>query len=290
MLVFAGVAASTDVLAQTTRDPAGAGSAFARGKEAMKRGDVDAACELFAESVRLDPAPGARLNLAACDEQRNRLASASQEFKDALLTLPAGDSRIAFTEERIAALEPRVPKLVLRLAPDAPAGTTVLRDGIMVASPSLGTAVPVDPRTYTIVVRAPGRQETSTVITLDEAERKELVLDVGAAVPLPAPAPDPAPARSRSKALPIGLVSGGAVALAAGTVLGVLTLDRASTVKAHCTPGCDDAGYEAGQDGKWMSVASPVALGVGVALVAAGIYFFVERTPSREPRMAIATW
>lgn len=280
--------------AQAARDPAAAGAAFSRARDAIKRGDVETACELFAESVRLDPAPGAKLNLADCDERRGRVASASQEFRDALESLPSGDSRVAYAQERLTKLAPRVPALVLRASPELPPDAQVLRDGQVVAGASFGAPVPADPRAHEIRVRVRGRIDAVQTVTLREGETKEVVLVAGPMAPAAPPAPPvvalatpPAPA-SRG-ALPWGLVTTGGVAIVGGAVLGVLTLDRAATVKEHCDPGCDDTGYDAGRQGRWMSVASPIALGLGVALVAAGIYLFVDRRAD-APSLTKVAW
>lgn len=275
VLAFAlAFAAATPASAQTTRDPAAAGSAFARGREAMRRGDTDAACELFAESVRLDPAPGARLNLADCDERRGRFASAREEFSDALASLPSGDDRIGFTKERIAALGPKVPTLVVSLTGGE---GDVLRDGALVAKSSLGQPVPVDPGHHELVVRAAGRADAVRDVTVSAGERKEVALTPGAPLPAPSPPPPRTAPDTQRRVLPFGLLGAGAATLAVGSVLGVLTLDRASITKEHCTPGCDDAGYRAAQEGRWMSVASPILLGTAVALVGAGLYLLVMR-------------
>ncbi|MDB4944135.1 MAG: hypothetical protein JWP97_3669 [Labilithrix sp.] len=245
----------------------------------MRRGDTDAACELFAESVRLDPAPGARLNLADCDERRGRFASARQEFADALAALPSGDDRIAFTRERIASLAPRVPTLVIT-ASGLPDGAEVLRDGARVARPSLGQPIPVDPGRHELRVRGPGFRDSVRAVTVGAGERNEVALTIGEPM-LSAPPPPPA-SRARS-ILPYGLLGGGAAALAAGSVLGVLTLGRAQVTKEHCSPGCDAEGYRAAEQGRWMSVTSPVLLGAAVALVGAGLYLLVS-LPAGRPQ------
>src|SRR5690349_15059097 len=47
-------------------DPTTADALFEAGRAAAKRGDFKEACEKFAESERLDPAPGTVFNLAEC--------------------------------------------------------------------------------------------------------------------------------------------------------------------------------------------------------------------------------
>jgi hypothetical protein len=278
-------------VAQPAHDPGAAGAAFVRARDAIKRGEIELACELFGESVRLDPAPGAILNLADCDEQRRRFASASQEFKDAIAKLPESDRRVEIAKQKIAALESRVPKLTIALVPGAPIGATVERDGVLVSSPSLGSPIPVDPGDHEIVVRAPRHQPKATRIAIAEGERK--TIEVPAGEPLPpeprAPRADVPRRQERSSlVLPVSVVTAGTIITAGGAILGVMTLDRASTVKEHCIPGCDDVGYDAGQQGRWMSVASPVALGVGLALVGAGLWFWLHPSKKVPTTMALS--
>lgn len=279
--------AASPANAQIARDPAAAGAAFARGKQAMKRNDLDTACGLFAESVRLDPAPGARLNLAACDEARGHLATARQEFEDALAELPAGDDRIAFARERIARLAPRVPTLALTLPAGVPADVEVMRDGQGIAKATLGEPVPLDPGAHELRVRAAGREDAVVRVSLTPGDHRSLALELGAPVRTTTlvgpPPPDAAPRRLAHAAL-----VGGGASLVAGTVLGILTLGRASTVNEHCTPRCDATGYTAAKEGRWMSVASPVGLALGTALVAAGIYLLVRRPASSPVR--VGSW
>ena len=248
----------------------------------MKRGDTDAACELFAESVRLDPAPGAQLNLADCEERRGRLASARQDLIDALGALPAGDDRIAYARERIAGLDRRVPTLAVSLAAPPSEDTEVLRDGLRLSARSLGQPVPVDPGRHEVRVRVPGHRDSVREITVAAGERKAMSLELGDVLPapvVPKPPPEAAPPEERrNHVLPFGLLGGGAVALVAGGVLGVLTLDRAATTKDHCLPGCDEEGYRAAREGRWMSVASPVLLGAAVALAGAGFYLLFSES------------
>lgn len=265
--------------AQVARDPAAAGSAFARGKQAMKHGDLDLACTLFAESVRLDPAPGARLNLAACDEARGRLATARQEFEDALADLPAGDDRISFARERIARLGPRVPTLALTLPPGAPADVELTRDGRRVGVETLGEPVPLDPGAHELRLRAAGHEDAVQRLTLAAGERRAIALQLGQPVRSP-PLVGPPPPDRRSGPLAYASLVGGGAFLVTGTVLGILTLGRAGTVNDHCTPRCDAVGYTAAREGRWMSIASPVGLAMGTALVAAGIYLLVRRPAS----------
>src|ERR1700712_1639874 len=107
---------------------AAADALFDSARTAMAKGDFAAACEQFRASDKLDPALGTELNLAECEEQRGHLASAWALYRTAGEQLAEKDERLALAHARASALERRVPKLTLSLAPGAPKGTSV-RDG-----------------------------------------------------------------------------------------------------------------------------------------------------------------
>jgi hypothetical protein len=252
-----------------SRDPAAAEALFRDARAAMQRGEYDVACAKLDESQRLDPAPGTLLNLAECEEKRGRLASAWQDYQWALETLPAGDERGPYAKSRAEALAPRLPRLVVRLAPSAPAGSRVRRDEIDLGAPSLGSPLPVDPGKHAVVVNAPGRVARTYDVTAAEGRLAEITVDAGA----PDVTAPPAETRGPGK-LPgfIGIGVGGA-ALVAGSVAGVLAIGRARVSDDHCDAAhtCDDTGLAANRDGRTFSTVSTICFVAGVALVAGGI-------------------
>jgi hypothetical protein len=161
----------------------------------------------------------------------------------------------------------------------------------------------VDPGPVTLVVVTPGRADRPYTLTLHEGDQVEQTLqagDVAGAAPSApasgapvASAPDVAPAPAQPSGgvrRTLGFVLGGVgvAGLATGAVTGLLALDRASTVKAHC-PGlaCDPQGLSAASQGQWLASTSTVAFIAGGVLVAAGAYF-VFFGGSRSSSVAIA--
>lgn len=143
------------------QDKAAAQALFDDGRKLLEAGDVAAACLKFAESQRMSPLPGTLLNLANCHEKLNLLATAWGEYREGLALARADgrEDRIAFVEERLAALEPRVPRLIIELALELAGveGLVVLRDGVVLGPASIGTPMPVDPGTHVVIeARAPG--------------------------------------------------------------------------------------------------------------------------------------
>ena len=104
-------------------DAAAAEVLFREGRTAADAGDYKKACEKFHESHRLDPAPGTMLNIADCEERQGRVATAWTFYRAVAQKLPPSDERTALARTRAQELEPRLPKLAIKLAPDAPPGT-----------------------------------------------------------------------------------------------------------------------------------------------------------------------
>jgi len=161
------------------RDAATADALFRDARALMKSGDFKAACPKLAESQRLDPAPGTAINLGDCWEKLGKLADALQSYRDALDLLKPGDQRIGPAKEQIAALEKRVPKLTIKLAPGAPEGARVKRDDVELGDASLGVALPVNPGEHWVVVVAPGRSDSRKRILVTEGKSESLTLQVG---------------------------------------------------------------------------------------------------------------
>src|SRR5688572_24676732 len=64
-------------------DPAAAEALFQEGRRLLKIDEVLAACSKFDESLRLDPAIGTLINVAACQERLGRTATAWQHWRAA---------------------------------------------------------------------------------------------------------------------------------------------------------------------------------------------------------------
>ena len=133
----------------------------------MSTGDYAAACPKLETSQHLDPAVGTLLNLADCDEKSGKTASAWAEFlRAANEAYKAGDERRErAARERASAIEPRLSKLTVTVAPAAALRALAIeRDGDAIEPATWGVALPVDPGKHTIAARAPGRKPWKTVV------------------------------------------------------------------------------------------------------------------------------
>jgi hypothetical protein len=286
------VATLSAVLAGTTSaradDLATAQALFEAARVAIVHGDYAGACPKFAESQRLDPAPGTLLNLADCEEHLGHLARAWDAWHEGIALLPRADERLPPARERAQALERRLPRLLLRLAPNAPPVTKLRCDDTEIGAASLGVALPVDPGLHVVHAEAVGRISSSTEVTLAEGETRALDVAPGPTI-APPPESTPAPVSAPSR-VPEGTRSGsglrttgwvigavGLVGLGVGTATGLLTMSKKAEVDVHCVAGkgCDPAGYDAATSGQTLAIESNVAFAIGAVLAATGIAFVI---------------
>jgi hypothetical protein len=268
---------------------AAAEALFRAGRQAADQKDWKTACARFEESNRLEPASGTVFNLAHCREQLGELASAWQRYLEVKDKLEPGDSRLEVVTERIANLEKRLPKLTLE-SDGSSDGMVVMRDGKEVGAATFGVALPVDPGTHTVVVRAPGRRDHVISVELAEGEQRSLKLEPGAPVDAAQPAAESAtparPAKPRetsSSTRTAGFVIGGvgAAGLVTSLVTGALVLSKKSTVDDECSNKvCSPAGVEAGEDGALFSTVSTVAFAVGAVGLGVGTYLVLSSDDS----------
>ena len=213
---------------------------FDEGRAALQRGEVDLACAKFKESNRLDPAIGTAFNLANCEEERGRLATAWVLFRQAAARMKTDDPRLSIATARISALESRVPRVIFVADERTPPETRVRVDDIELASASFGSPIPLDPGTHQAIIRSPG-VPTRTA---------SFILTVGETVTLPVGTPPPtaAPAERSNQALTAGRVLGvqrreavlltggvGAAAVLVGVVTGVIGLNAEATGDSGCS-------------------------------------------------------
>lgn len=262
-----------------------------------------AACAKFEESQRLDPAPGTLFNLATCEEGQGRFATAARRWRESIALLPAEDSRRAAAEKNATDTESKAGRLVLRLAPQAPPGTTATLDDRPLRAGDLAAAIVVDPGAHRIVVRAPGYEPRDITATTASGETREVALTPGPATQAPsatagptAPLPPTATVAATAMPAPPGLFSqhkaslatlGAGVALAAvGTGLAVEIISghyHSFVQKCAPPPGCPQSEKDAMQ-GQAIAVNVLFAAAGAAGLAALGIFVFAEREPAARPR------
>ena len=263
----------------------------------MEAGHFDEACPKLAESQRLDPAGGTLLNLASCLESQGLLASAYATYADAAsAALRDGrKDREAIAREKLAAIQPRMARLELRVPNPAP-GLEIKLDGIKLGAASWGTALPIDPGSHEVELSAPGRRrERRAFVVARDAARVTIDLPALEAEAPPAAAPpaqatEEPPPRTRSNALAVGLVVGGATVTAAGLVVGAVALANKGTSDDHCPTSttCDDEGVAAMGRARSLAWTANVAIGLGLVATVGGVVLWAVQPRNATARMLLS--
>lgn len=310
-----GLTLPSRAIAQPT-DGAAAQVLFDQARDLASRGDYPQACPKFEASLRLDPALGTRMNLADCYEASGKLASAWAMFKAAAdVARIQRDKREALASARAAKLEPRLPRLVVRVEGPPVPDMTIVRSGAAIEPAMLGTATFVDPGRMVITASAVGYKSQNITVDAKEGEVAEVVippLERAASGPAgapskpvvqvrpPASAPGnvepapPSPAVSHRRRT--GLVIGGSGLVVAGVGLAVGISARSAWQDAFDGGGCNkvdltctSAGQERADAARTRATVSTVMVGVGAVAVGVGVYLFLTAPSPREerPRSAV---
>jgi hypothetical protein len=271
---------------------AAASALFEEGRALVEAGEWEAGCDKLEQSMQRYAAASTMLNLARCAEHSGKVATAWARYKRGLVLTreTPGEARrealARVAEQGIAALEPRLPRLVVsvqtKAGEGAPAGIRVEEDGRPLA---LDTAVVLDPGTLTIVATAPGFEPVERVVELVEGEVTEAQL-VLVASPVPPPpvgkvGPPTPPSQPDAPAEPAS-ANGGApwwtwasgglgIALAGASVgFAIDALSVAGSLEDRCGDDlvCDeDPSFDPGPDNarKTRDIALSIAFGAGAA-------------------------
>jgi hypothetical protein len=295
-----------------TRDPAAGEALFQEGRRLMKAGDFAGACPKLEESLRLDPALGTLVNLAACEEERGRTATAWEHWRAAADQLPSGDKRRATALARATALERVLPHLTITLAAEVSSEAEVKRDGVRLGRASLGLPLPVDPGSHVVTLVAPGREPRELETTLRAKENQTLTLEPGPEVKVAKAQAPPVrwederapvhlvqsvmapPVRGRSSTAVAGwLVTGvGVAALAGAGYFGLQALSARKDAKKACSDAAPSFCWKDARDpldrDRRDSLIADVLGGAGLVVTGVGLYL-VLRGPGESTTTAQVT-
>jgi hypothetical protein len=180
-LVLSLTAISPTASGQEALDPAAAREHLTQGYKLKQAGQLKDALPHFVESLRLDPKLKTAINLADTEEKLGMLVEAQSHWLLARDKAKSeGDARIKQeAEQRLAALDQRMPRLNIQLAAGVPADAQVFRDDVPLGRVSLATALPTNPGEHKITVKAPGREDWNYKIKLSEKDNQVLTARVG---------------------------------------------------------------------------------------------------------------
>ncbi len=274
-------------IARAQGSASAADQAFKHGRELYKQNKFAEACEQFETSQKLDPANGTLFNIGQCSEKIGKLATAAASYR-AVIAKDSNAERKASAAERLKAVTPRIPKLLVKLDA-APAGVVVELDSK--SGPrtiAANHATEVDLGDYSVIVRARGYSDfVSRVKVSQEAKTTtvEATLTPGAsstetALVVKTEQPEPAPRANRTLYGIGGMAVGGA-GLATGVVFGVLARGKWQEAKdvcggTTCTTQADlDRANDLGDRARSKATLSTIFVIGGAAIAGVGAYLFV---------------
>ncbi len=260
------------------------------------------ACDKFAASQELDPGLGTMLYLADCYDRAGRSASAWALFREVedRSRRASQPDRERIAGERATALEPKLSKLEVRVAPKQRVRDLELRvGGSVLPQASWNVALPVDPGLTKIEARAPGKRPLTLQITVTPGATSQ-VIEMPAMVDAPVakrgeasgatnrPAP---PQSSTQRTLGFVMSGAGLVALAAGGYFGYRAYAQNTDSKAECRSdqpnACTRAGVDLRERAKMSANIATIAAVSGGVLTVAGLgVVFTAPAPNRD----VAAW
>jgi serine/threonine-protein kinase len=284
------VAAPRAGLAQST-DPSAAAELFRQGRAALEARNYPLACAKLRDSLRLDLRVGTLISLGECETATGKLASARLRMQRAAeLARRTGDDRAPYCEAQFATLDARVPRLIIRVASDAPPGTFVREDGVDVGATELGVPLPVEVGTHQIVGLARSHDARSYEVDAVEGKTTEVTVQAGDLLDIPVapedeppdfrarPVPAPVPARPSTTLRTAAYVAAalGFAGMGIGSYFGVKAISGKSGSPGHCAGNvCDATGVVVRREAIDAGDASTVAFGTSAALLAAGVVLYL---------------
>ena len=291
MIRMRGLVVTCMVLAAATaRADSPAEVTFVKGRELMKAHKYVEACAAFQQSQQLDPEFGTLYNLAICNAEIGKLATAWTEYRQLVLSDTNAERRAKAAQEA-KALEPRIPHVVLSV-PDGVDGLVVKLDGADVTN-LVGVPAPIDLGEHRIEAtdRAGDRYRDSFTVK-EEAGTTKISVKLEASsddkpdqtdatptepaqpsqpVPTKIEATPPPPRSHRALAGKV-LLAGGVVAIGVGLYEGYQAQDswnNAQTLQGM--PGTGMQAHQASLDAAQSGNLATALVGAGVAVGIVGV-------------------
>lgn len=293
------------ILCGTAAAEPAAEAAFERGREMLKIGKYQEACEAFEESQRLEPKLDTQFNIALCSEQLGKLATALRLHRELAQTLDT-PARRAKSAELAAQLEPRVARLKIIVGEErkrtrrAPPDLEMRVNGVKIIN---FDDLPIDLGMNSVTAKAPGfvdwsgqvsAAQEAKVVTIEIDLQRDPDAKPGDIPPVIDDAPPVVrPSPSNRKAYAGITLAMGAVALGGGVTFGLLARLAWDDAKDACGADekCDEGElpfYEPFRNKAHSrgNVATAMSIAGGVVVVVGLVLYLTA--PSETARVAVA--
>lgn len=293
-----------NVSADENDDKTRAQTLFLEGRKAIDAGDWATGCPKVRQSLDLFAVANSHFTVAQCDEKDGHIAAALDHWeRGAALVDDRNDPRTKVAKERIADLEPRVPRIRV-VVPAASAAAEIFLDGSKLEAAAHVAPLRVDPGTHIFEVKAAGRQDVRREIKIAERERTEFVAKVGepnSAGPVPTgtgtvapPPPTGAPTSPMPPMKVAGFVVGGVgvASLLVSAITGGLVVSTAGKLGDCKTPPCPISPALADENAQYQSYvkANLATFIIGLAGTGGGLALILaapKNAPAKSPDTAI---
>ncbi|MGZ3476462.1 MAG: tetratricopeptide repeat protein [Polyangiales bacterium] len=283
----------------TGEDMATARKLYNQGRELRDKGNIEGALEKFKQAHALAATPITGYELGKTHMQLGQLVQAREAFLSVARVAVTKDesknsAKAREESEKLAEeLRTRIPtvRVTLKsLATGAVASVSI--DGTTLPQNAIAVPYAVNPGKHEIVVTVVDAEGSATEhVEVKEGEARDVEVNVVALVPVKKVAPKPVvatppapePKKSVSTLTYVGFSVAG-VGIIAGTVTGIMSLSKASTVKDQCDgTRCPRTVQSDLDSSKSLGTISTIAFGVGIAGLAVGVIGLFTSGSSSEP-------
>lgn len=250
---------------------------FDEGRALAREGRCAEAIPIFLTSVKHVPGVGTFLNLGLCYEELGQTLTAHRWFvKAEELAVSRSDPRRVEARERAHALQQKLSRLTVRVAPGSEADLELKLDGEPLLRERWNVAEPVDPGVHEIRATSARRPTATLRVTVrPDAHSAEIVVPAIAASPRPIALDEKRTSTTTAVGWTLGGVGTGV--LAVGGVFGILSIADHDSLVDRCPtyPTCA-ASQRSDLDGlndsaRTKGTVSTIAIIGGAVMLASGI-------------------
>jgi len=267
-----------------------------RGYELFEAGQYAEAAQAFRLAEVIFHAPTLVFAIARAESKAGHLLEARTLYKQVIAEkiAPSAPPEYSGAQEaaqgELAALEARIPHVVITVNGAAGRTFVVNLDDAVVAPSALEQPIEVDPGSHRIAVLPDGGAAEKRAVTVAEGAREAIVIDLAPPlVKVIVAPPKPPPPKPRDLLAPALISLGvGVAGLGAGAVLGGITLAKTSAVRSHCAGDvCPTAQLSAADGARTTATISTVAFAVGGVAAATGLTLLVLRSRAKKPALGV---
>jgi hypothetical protein len=185
---------------------------FKQGDELQRDGRFAEALDKFERAQQVFSAPTNLLRIAECQAALGKLVESAESYRTVVRTpLPSGSppafqSAVAQAKAELSQVEPRVPRLVVRVEPSSVTSPHMQIDGQSVPSALIGEPIPLDPGSHRVMVFAPGYVSSEQVVLLKDGDSKTVPVGLTPVATVAygpgAPGANPSPSGPAASGLP----------------------------------------------------------------------------------------